>query len=411
MRTSVVIVGAGPGGLAMSHYLTGTGLDHVLLERGELAHAWRTERWDSLRLLTPNWMASLPGAPYDGNDPDGYMNAAEIVATLEAYRRFMDPPLRTGVEVESACYAGSGFEVRTNEGTWHCDAVVAATGGSSEPRVPDFASEVPRGVQQFTSLSYRSPAQIDGRGNVLVVGASASGVQIADELRRAGHDVTVAVGEHVRLPRSYRGRDIYWWLDRIGQLDEGWNEVEDLQRARRHASVQVVGSDEQREVDLRRCRVGGSNSWGASWPFAAGTPCVPAGWTSGGQRRSQTSQTATPHRPMGESARLGRSHRPASRAESDHRHSGADPARPGRTYGGDLGYRIPPQIQLAGPLGVRPPRTRGARRRRGPAARALPPRPPLLATAPIEPARRIGCRRGRTLPASDRLLGGHRPAG
>ena len=128
--------------------------------------------------------------------------------------------------------------------------MVAATGGSSEPRVPAFASDLPQAVQQFTSLSYRRPAQIDDRGRVLVVGASASGVQIADELRRAGRDVTISIGEHIRLPRSYRGCDIYRWLDRIGQLDERWNEVEDLQRARRHASVQVVGSDDGREVDL-----------------------------------------------------------------------------------------------------------------------------------------------------------------
>jgi putative flavoprotein involved in K+ transport len=234
----------------MSHCLTGAGLDHVVLERGDVANSWRAERWDSLRLLTPNWMTSLPGADYEGDDPDGYMTAAETVATMEAYRRSIDPPLYTGITVESACSSGRGFEIRTTDGSWHCDAVVAATGGSSEPRVPDFASAVPRGVEQLTSLTYRSPAQIDDRGRVLVVGASASGVQIADELRRAGHDVTISVGEHVRLPRSYRGRDIYWWLDRIGQLDERWDEVEDLQRARRHASVQVVGSNDRREVDL-----------------------------------------------------------------------------------------------------------------------------------------------------------------
>ncbi len=250
MRTSVVVVGAGPGGLAMSHYLTGAGIDHVVLERGEVAHSWRTERWDSLRLLTPNWMTALPGACYEGDDPDGYMTAAETVATLEAYRSSFDPPLHTGVEVRATCHTGTGFEVHTDELTWQCDAVVAATGGSSEPRVPDFAAEFPQAVRQFTSLSYRRPAQIVDRGRVLVVGASASGVQIADELRRAGCEVTIAVGEHVRLPRSYRGRDIYWWLDRIGQLDERWNEVEDLQRARRHASVQVVGSDDGREVGL-----------------------------------------------------------------------------------------------------------------------------------------------------------------
>jgi putative flavoprotein involved in K+ transport len=250
MRTSVVVVGAGPGGLAMSHYLTGAGVDHVLVERGEIGHSWRTERWDSLRLLTPNWMTVLPGAPYDGDDPDGYMTAAETVGALEAYRSSFDPPLHTGIEVQAVCHTGTGFEVRTTDWTWHCDAVVAATGGSSEPRIPDFASEVPQTVQQLTSLSYRRPAQIDDRGRVLVVGASASGVQVADELRRAGRDVTIAIGEHIRLPRSYRGCDIYGWLDRIGQLDERWDEVEDIQRARRHASVQVVGSEDGREVDL-----------------------------------------------------------------------------------------------------------------------------------------------------------------
>jgi len=250
MRTSVVIVGAGPGGLAMSHNLTEAGTDHVLIERGEVGQSWRTERWDSLRLLTPNWMTALPGATYQGDDPDGYMTAGETIATLEAYRRSFDPPLHAGVEVEAVCPTDPGFEVRTSEGSWRCDAVVAATGGSSEPRVPVFAADMPSTVYQVTALSYRRPAEIDGRGRVLVVGASASGVQIADELVRAGRDVTISVGEHIRLPRSYRGRDIYWWLDRIGQLDERWNEVEDLDRARRHASVQVVGSDDRREVDL-----------------------------------------------------------------------------------------------------------------------------------------------------------------
>lgn len=250
MKTSVVVVGAGPGGLAMSHQLTGAGIDHVLLERGEVGHSWRTERWDSLRLLTPNWMTALPGAPYEGDEPDGYMTAGETVATLEAYRRSFDPPLHTGVEVEATRRDDAGFEVRTTEGSWRCDAVVAATGGSSEPRVPVFASDLPQTLQQLSALSYRRPAQIDDRGRVLVVGASASGVQIADELRRAGRDVTISVGEHIRLPRSYRGCDIYWWLDRIGQLDELWSEVEDLERARRHASVQVVGGRDRREVDL-----------------------------------------------------------------------------------------------------------------------------------------------------------------
>src|SRR3984957_501479 len=153
MHTSVVIVGAGPGGLAMRHHLTRAGIDHVLLERGEGAHSWRRERWDSLRLLTPNWMTALPGAHYEGADPDGYMTASETVATMEAYASSFGPPLYTGVEGEAACHTGNGFEARTTSGTWRCQALVAASGGSSEPRVPALATELPPAVRHLTSLS------------------------------------------------------------------------------------------------------------------------------------------------------------------------------------------------------------------------------------------------------------------
>jgi putative flavoprotein involved in K+ transport len=210
-----------------------------------------------LRLLTPNWMCGLPGRPYDGDDPDGFMTAAETVGYLERYGRRNDAPITTGVTVERARPTGGGFVVETDAGTWTCDAVVAATGGSSEPRVPDLACGIPAAVQQITALRYRRPDQLTGDGRVLVVGASASGVQIADELCRAGREVTIAAGEHVRLPRRYRGRDIYWWLDRIGQLDERWDEVEDLARARRHASVQLVGGDGPRDLDLHTLAASG----------------------------------------------------------------------------------------------------------------------------------------------------------
>jgi putative flavoprotein involved in K+ transport len=253
----VVIVGAGPGGLAMSQLLTGAGIEHVVLERNEVASSWRHERWDSLRLLTPNWMTGLPGAPYDGDDPDGFMSANEVVALLDAYHRRIDAPVHAGVTVNGVRVTSDGFDVDAAGARWQCEVVVAASGGSSEPRVPALASDVPPHVEQLTALQYRRPAQIAGGGRVLVVGASASGVQIADELAAAGHDVTIAVGEHVRLPRSYRGRDIYWWLDRIGQLDERYDEVDDLERARRHASVQVVGSDDRHDVDLNSLRAAG----------------------------------------------------------------------------------------------------------------------------------------------------------
>jgi putative flavoprotein involved in K+ transport len=257
MYVPVVIVGAGPGGLAMSHHLTRAGVEHVVLERGEVGNSWRHERWDSLRLLTPNWMTALPGYRYEGDDPNGFMTATAVSEFLDAYRRSFGPPVRTGITVESVERTPEGFDVRTDQGHWKCDAVVAATGGSSDPHVPALAVEMPRHVDQLTALEYRPPGQLAEGGRVLVVGASASGIQIADELRGAGRDVTIAVGEHVRLPRSYRGRDIYWWLDRIGQLDERYDEVDDVERARRHASVQLVGSDDGRDLDLNALRAGG----------------------------------------------------------------------------------------------------------------------------------------------------------
>jgi putative flavoprotein involved in K+ transport len=241
----------------MSHHLTGAGVDHVVLERHDVGSAWRRERWDSLRLLTPNWMTALPGYRYQGNDPDGFMTGAETLSFLQGYRKHFDPPVQTGVNVERTRRTASGFDVEAAEGHWRCRAVVAATGASSEPRLPDFADHLPPQIQQLTALTYRRPSQLTGDGGVLVVGASASGVQLADEIRRAGRQVTLAVGEHVRLPRCYRGRDIYWWLDKIGQLDERYDEVDDLERARRHASVQLVGNDEGRALDLNALRAGG----------------------------------------------------------------------------------------------------------------------------------------------------------
>ena len=249
MRTPVVVIGAGQAGLAMSHRLSGRGIDHVVLDRGEVANSWRTERWDSLRLLTPNWMSRLPGHRYQGPDPDGFMTKDETVAFLGSYGRSFGAPVRCHVTVERVRARTAGFDVITNQGTWSCDAVVAATGASSEPRLPDVAVDIPSRIDQLTALEYRNPGQL-GRGEVLVVGASASGAQIADELRRSGRDVTVAVGEHVRLPRVYRGRDIHWWMDRIGQLDERYDEVDDIDRARRLPSLQLVGSPERRTLDI-----------------------------------------------------------------------------------------------------------------------------------------------------------------
>ncbi len=248
-HTTVVIIGAGQAGLAMSRQLAAASIDHVVLERDEVAHSWRTERWDSLRLLTPNWMTRLPGHQYQGDDPDGYMTSADVVEYLDEYQRASSAPVVSHTAVERVVAHSAGFDVHTDHGRWAADAVVVATGACSQPHVPAVASCLPAPIRQLTALEYRRPDQL-GEGGVLVVGASASGAQIADELQRSGRQVTLAVGEHVRLPRTYRGRDIHWWMDAVGQLDERYDEVDDIDRARRLASLQLVGSPERRTLDL-----------------------------------------------------------------------------------------------------------------------------------------------------------------
>lgn len=249
ISTPVTILGAGQAGLAMSSCLTERSIDHIVLERAEVASSWRSERWDSLRLLTPNWMTRLPGHRYQGNDPDGYMRAPEVASFLDGYATSFNAPIQTHTTVESVRERDRGFTITTNQGVYSSEAVVIATGACSTPKIPTIASDLPSSVQQLAPINYRNPAQIDD-GRVLVVGASASGAQIADELQRGGRDVTLAVGDHVRLPRTYRGMDIHWWMDTIGLLDERFDEVDEIGRARRLPSLQLVGSPERRSLDL-----------------------------------------------------------------------------------------------------------------------------------------------------------------
>jgi putative flavoprotein involved in K+ transport len=256
MRTTVTIIGAGQAGLAMSRCLTDRSIDHVVLERGEVASSWRTERWDSLRLLTPNWMSRLPGYRYTGDDPDGYMTATEVIRYLAGYQSTFAPPVRTQTSVELVEPIDRGYRIITSTGVVESTAVVVATGACSTPRVPAVAAGLPARVHQLTPIDYRNPGQTDG-ARVLVVGASASGVQIADELARSGREVSLAVGDHVRLPRTYRGMNIHWWMHTLGLLDERYDEVEDIGRARRLPSLQLVGTPEQRTLDLNALHRGG----------------------------------------------------------------------------------------------------------------------------------------------------------
>ena len=245
----VVVVGAGHSGLAMSRQLSRLGIDHVVLERGEVANSWRHERWDSLRLLTPNWQSRLPDYAYAGADMDGFMTMPEVVDFVAGYARFISAPVRTGVTVTSVTASDDGYDVATDRGAWRCRAVVLASGAHGAANVPAFAEAVPGSVQTLTASQYRNTSQLDDRG-VLVVGASATGLQLADEIARSGREVTVCVGEHIRMLRTYRGLDIQRWLDALGVLDERWDTVDDIVRVRRVPSPQLVGTPERATLDL-----------------------------------------------------------------------------------------------------------------------------------------------------------------
>jgi putative flavoprotein involved in K+ transport len=249
VRTTTVVIGAGHAGLAMSRHLSERSIDHVVLERNEVAASWRTERWDSLRLLTPNWLFRLPGFEYDGDDPDGFLTMPEVVDLIAAYAKRIAAPVQAGTTVTSVRRAGDGYRVTTDQGEWDCLTVVLAAGAFNRPHVPAFAEAVPASVETLSPMTYRNPDQLP-EGGVLVVGASASGVQIAHELQRSGRPVTLSVGEHVRAPRTYRGRDIQWWMDAAGVLDERYDEVDDVVRARRTPSMQLAGSPERATFDL-----------------------------------------------------------------------------------------------------------------------------------------------------------------
>ena len=251
-----VVVGAGHSGLAMSRALAAHGVEHVVLERGEIANAWRHERWDSLRLLTPNWQSRLPGYRYSGADPDGYMTAAEVVDFIDGYARFVGAPVRTGTTVTKLRAVDGGYVVETDRGAWRCRAAVLASGAHGVPVVPDAAARLPASVRTLRYNEYRNPSLLDW-GRVLVVGSTASGLQLADEIRRSGRPVTIAVGEHIRMPRLYRGRDIQWWLEVVGIHNERYDETDDIVRARRVPSPQLVGSPERRTLDLNALRAQG----------------------------------------------------------------------------------------------------------------------------------------------------------
>jgi len=245
----VLVIGAGHSGLAMSRYLSERSIDHVILERGQVANSWLTERWDSLHLLTPNWLSRLPGYRYAGPDRDGYMSMSQVVRFIQGYAAFNRAPVVTGTTVTSAEPLGDGYRVRTNHGEWRTRVLVIASGPFNLPLVPAVSAGLPAAIAQLTARDYRNPEQLQ-EGGVLVVGASATGLQLAAEIHASGRPVTLAVGEHVRMPRFYRGKDIQYWMHVTGLLDERYDEVDDINRARHVPSPQLVGGNGRRMLDL-----------------------------------------------------------------------------------------------------------------------------------------------------------------
>lgn len=247
-RTTTVIIGAGQAGLAMSRCLSEDGIEHVVLERGRVAERWRSS-WDSLHLLTPNWMTRLPGFHYDGDDPDGFMSARALTAFFERYAAASNAPILDNTTVQRVERSGDEFRVVSDRGLWRSPSVVLATGYCDRPAIPAASRGLAADIRQMAASDYRRPDDLPD-GGVLVVGASSTGVQLADEIQRSGRQVTLAVGRHTRLPRRYRGRDILWWLDRLGVLAERADAVDDLERSRRQPSLQLIGGPDQATLDL-----------------------------------------------------------------------------------------------------------------------------------------------------------------
>ena len=254
-RLNVVIIGAGQAGLATSHELTQAGVEHVVLERGRIGQTWRT-RWESFCLVTPNWSTRLPGHPYDGDDPDGFIPRDEIVAYLERYAAAFGAPVREGIEVTSLAEApDGGFLLQTLDAQIRARAVVVSTGAYQRANRPEAARSLPAGLPQIDVESYRSPAQLPD-GSVLVVGSGQSGCQIAEELHEAGREVFLACGRAPWLPRRIGEHDLMWWFLETGFADQTVAELP-TPAARLTSNVLATGRDGGHDLHLRTLRKAG----------------------------------------------------------------------------------------------------------------------------------------------------------
>src|SRR6516165_3626181 len=258
----VIVVGAGQAGLSISWHLANRGIGHIVLEKERAGQAWRTERWDSFCLVTPNWQCQLPGYPYQGPDPQGFMLRGEIIDYIDGFVASFDPPLREGVTVRSLhTNPQHGFTLETSHGTYLADQVVIAAGGYQIPVIPRCAERLDPDLVQINSAEYRNPDQIPA-GAVLVVGSGQSGCQIAEDLHLAGRKVHLCVGDAPRVARRYRGKDIVEWLHLMGYYDLPVHEHPLREGVRDKTNHYVTGRDGGRDIDLRQRALEGMELYG-----------------------------------------------------------------------------------------------------------------------------------------------------
>lgn len=245
-----VVIGGGQAGLAISYCLTQQRRPHVVLEKHRIGEAWRSGKWDSFTLVSPNWTLQLPGFHYRGADPDGYLTREEVVRYLEDYARLFDPPVRTGVTVTCVRDDADGFAVETDKGALLATNVVVATGAFQKPRIPSFAAQIAPHIHQIHSSQYRNPDSL-APGAVLVVGSGQSGCQIAEELYQRGRSVYLCTGKAGRLPRGYRGQDVFRWVNELGLFNQTVGSL-DSPAERFDANPQLTGKDGGRSLNLHQ---------------------------------------------------------------------------------------------------------------------------------------------------------------
>ncbi|GJD76377.1 MSMEG_0569 family flavin-dependent oxidoreductase [Methylobacterium goesingense] len=258
----VAVVGGGQAGLSVSYHLKLRGIEHLVFEKNTAAHTWSTQRWDTFCLVTPNWQCDLPGHPYDGPEPDGFMRKEEIVAYLKAFVAKVNPPIREGVSVNRVERQEDGiFSVQTSEGDYTADEIVVASGGYHTPIIPRMAEKLPGSITQIHSNQYRNPDQLP-EGEILVVGSGQSGAQIAEDLHLAGRKVHLAVGDAPRCARFYRGRDVVTWLADMGYYEMTVDNHPLRDGVRDNTNHYVTGRDGGRDIDLRRFATEGMRLYG-----------------------------------------------------------------------------------------------------------------------------------------------------